>query len=949
MAKKTDISGRLSLTPASPTQASVATFDFRLFYMPMFLTGILVLININYGFLLFHTFAELFSIIVGVLMFVVVWSTHHYTRNDFLLYLGIGYFWIAVLDTLHTLTYKGLPFFDISGPNIALQFWIYTRFLEAVLLITAPLFFRHRLKSHLFIWVGGIITTVVFLASIYIEEPALFIEGKGLTQTKIVSEYIIIGIVTIAMLIYWRTGKILSSRVKSFMLISMAFTIGAELSFTQYIDVYGLSNQVGHIFKLFSFWMIYQAIIQTTLKHPFSVMSLAADSYEAVPYPVVLVNQDGFIQQANKQAKKDYPNLVSDTPSVHNLMHPKEISENECIICQHIQSLKTLVPTVLEFPDSKTWRLFSLSPLQIGDETEGIIQVSTDITRQIQAQHELQLAGNVFDNLAEGIMVTDDQLRLISVNPAFTSITGYEADDVLGKSPGILKSGRHKPEFYQSMWNEIKKTDSWQGEIWNRRKDGSIYPELLSISAIRSDEGPITNYVAAFTDITLMKNIEDKLSHLTHHDPLTELPNRLLFINLLESAIKRAKRSGKKAALLFLDLDDFKNINDSLGHTVGDTVLINVAERLRESLRSEDMIGRHGGDEFMVLLEDFKSNEEIISTSEKLIAALEDPIHFHDRKPLYVGMSIGIAICPDNGDNSEQLIKNADSAMYQAKATGRNQFHFHTEELNAQASRRLVIETQLRQALSNHEFSVVYQPKVNVKTYEIEGAEALVRWHNQELGKVPPEEFIPIAESVGIIDELGEFVLEEALSQVNKWQKLSSQNMSVAVNFSPRQFMNPELSDTIMTHLDRANLPGEALEIEITESLLLNQNELIIDTLNQIAAQNIQIAIDDFGTGYSALRYLKNFPISVVKIDKSFIQDVTIKTEDAILVKTIILMAHGLGMGVVAEGIETRQQLTFYQVEDGDTAQGYFFSRPLNQDEFIKTLTSWDPKKYKTV
>ncbi len=914
--------------------------------VPVLLTCVLVLLNIFYGFLLFHTFAELFASVVGILMFVVVWNTHEYVRNSFLLYLGVGYFWVAILDIFHALTFKGLPFFDVPGTNVTVQFWLYTRYLETVILVTAPIFFRRELKGYLSFYLFGLVALVIFVASLYIEQPVLIIEGQGLTPFKIISEYIIIAILLISMVIYWRAKDTLSHRVRFYMVLAIAFTVCAEFSFTQYVHVYGMSNQVGHIFKVFSFWMVYEAIVQTTLKKPFSVMSLAANSYDAVPYPAVFVDKNGFIQQANKTAKREYVTLKTSKADVHMLMHPKNLSVADCVICQHIRDDREMPATVIKYPENNEWHLISLSPLQLGDYSAGFIQVSTNITDYIEVQHKLLLANSVFNNLDEGIMVTDQQLKIISVNPAFSTITGYSIQDVMGESPRVLSSGQHQSSFYQDMWSDIKKKGYWQGEIWNRKKNGEIYPELLTISEIKSEEGSVINYVGAFTDITKIKTVEEQLHHLAHHDPLTGLPNRTLFSNLLDIALKDGKRLKNTSALLFIDLDDFKKINDSLGHSVGDTVLVKVAKHFKEALRDDYLVSRQGGDEFMVFMEDFKSLEDVATIAEKLISTLTAPIHFHENQPLFIGASIGIAIFPSDAESSERLIQYADAAMYKAKALGHNRFQFHTNKNNTELTRRLQVETQLRQAIKNHELFVVYQPKVNARTYEIEGAEALVRWKNPVLGNVFPDEFIPIAESIGVIQELGEFVLSQALGQVVKWRKLSNRNISIAVNFSSRQFMKEGLSDLIKSHLHQANLPGNALEVEITESLLLNHNELIVDTLTAISEQNITITIDDFGTGYSALSYLKNLPINVVKIDKSFIQDVMEQEQDAILVKTIILMAHGLNMSVVAEGIETKQQLTFYQVEQGDLVQGYYFSKPLTADDFVDVLNKWDTEKW---
>jgi diguanylate cyclase (GGDEF)-like protein/PAS domain S-box-containing protein len=910
--------------------------------------AVLLLVNVNYGFLLFHSLAELFCVIVGITMSIVAWNTHQYTKNYFLFYLGIGYFWIAILDLFHMLTYNGMPFLNISSASISLHFWIYTRGFEALILLSASLFLTRQF-NHITVFISGfVISCLLSYLAVYQTAPLFFIEGQGLTSAKIWSEYGIICILIASIFFYWRANKLLAPNIRFYLILSILLTIIAELFFTQYVSLYGVSNQIGHLLKIMSFLVIFLAIVQTMLKNPFSLLTLTAHSYDAIPQPAIIIDNSGIIRQVNSSAKSTFRISGNEGLHFHAASHDPNIDKVNCEICQHLTAIKMMPAKVFENLNNGTSYLISLRPLQFDDNQAGFIQIALDITKQIQEEKSLRLAGIIFNNMSEGIMVTDSNSNIISVNKAFSDITEYSEQEVLGKNPDFLASGRHNKGFFEAMWEEIDRTDHWKGDIWNQKKSGVDYPELLSIKALRGESREETRYVAVFSDISRLKSVENKLRHQAHHDSLTGLPNRLLFQNHLDAAIRHCKRSEKKLALFFIDLDNFKSINDSLGHSVGDAVLINVSKHIKNVLRDDDIVGRYGGDEFLVLIEDFQANEDLSYLSEKLINSLIAPIYHFENIPIFTSISIGICIFPDDTNSAEEAIQYADAAMYKAKKAGKNNFVFHASADNNKAKRRLFLESKLRGALARNEISVVYQPKVNAVTYEIVGAEALIRWNNNELGEIYPDEFIPLAESIGEIHKLGEFVLRQALIEVKKWRDLTNKNVSVAVNFSSKQFIRTNLDKLIEDALNLAQLPSEALEIEITESLLLEKSNIIKGLLESISNLGVKIAIDDFGTGFSSLSYLKNYPINVVKIDKSFIDGVVVSNEDAILVKTIILMSHGLNMSVVAEGVEDKEQLSFIQNEQGDAIQGYYFSKPLQKDDFINTLTNWDVSQYKT-
>jgi diguanylate cyclase (GGDEF)-like protein/PAS domain S-box-containing protein len=555
------------------------------------------------------------------------------------------------------------------------------------------------------------------------------------------------------------------------------------------------------------------------------------------------------------------------------------------------------------------------------------------------ANKRLDLFSQVFENSGEAIVITDAERNIVAVNQAFCLITGYELADVMWKNPKLLSSGRQTPDFYQGMWMSINETGQWQGEIWNRRKNGEIYPEWLSIGTVKDEKGAVDNYIAIFNDITQRKESEQRIQFLAHYDALTKLPNRTLFGDRLLQSLAAAKRSGKKVALLFLDLDRFKSINDSLGHLSGDLLLQSVANRLKSCVRETDTVCRQGGDEFMVLLSEIDRAEDAAQVAMKIIAAMSEA-HFIEEYHLIVTFSIGISIYPDDADDSQIMVKNADAAMYHAKEKGRNNFQFFTPDMNAEASERLALEGDLRHALQQEEFLLHYQPQVDNHSGKIIGIEALIRWQHPEKGLIPPAKFIPIAEECGFINAIGEWVLSTACAQNKKWQDEGLLRVPVAVNLSALQFHQKNITETISHVLRETGLESGYLELEITEGVTMKEVETTVRTLNDLKQMGVLISIDDFGTGYSSLSYLKRFPIDKLKIDQSFVRDITTDADDAAIVQTIISMGHGLRLKVIAEGVETAEQLAFLKQRECDEIQGYYFSKPLAAAEFSKFVKS---------
>ncbi len=577
--------------------------------------------------------------------------------------------------------------------------------------------------------------------------------------------------------------------------------------------------------------------------------------------------------------------------------------------------------------------LFTPDLIGLLDEMAQDISFALD---NFERQEELQLAATVFDSSRELITITDPEGFILSVNRAFTDITGYAVGEVVGRHIRFLKSGRHEAAFYHKMWQAIGSAGYWQGELWNRRKNGELYPAWVSISAVRNEKGEVNKYISVSSDITESKQAEDRIRYLAYFDPLTDLPNRTLLRDRTEQLLLTARREQRSAALFYLDVDNFKNINDSLGHLTGDQLLQEVARRITHALEGTDAAGRLGGDEFLIILGKADATTAM-HTAQRLLSDIAQP-YAAGEVPLNITASIGIALFPRDGEDFDELHKNADVAMYKAKALGRNRYHFFTPELNNAAMERLTLENALRSALGNGELVLHYQPQVQIDSGHIFGVEALLRWSHPQLGAVPPGRFIPIAEETSLIGAIGEWVMFEACRQAKAWQEAGLPPIAVAVNASTRQFSLNDMYQTVSRALEETGLTPELLEVEITESLLAQDIETTLEVLRRIKALGVRIAVDDFGTGYSSLAYLKRFPIDKLKIDQSFVRDLETDLDDRAIAAGVVNLGHSLGLTVIAEGIETEQQRQLLHGLGCDEAQGYLFSRPLAADTLAELL-----------
>lgn len=569
---------------------------------------------------------------------------------------------------------------------------------------------------------------------------------------------------------------------------------------------------------------------------------------------------------------------------------------------------------------------------EVAHLSQAIHTMVNHLTQEIRERHkaevQLKLSAAVFANNTEGIVITDADNRIVRVNEAFIRISGYAESDVLGRDPRMFSSGKMSPNFYQTMWRDLLRNNGWRGEIVNKRKNNEIYPEWLILSLVRDEAGKVINHIAIYSDISERKREEERVQYLATHDMLTQLPNRYLLMDRLTQALGFAEHHRVKVGVMFIDLDHFKNINDSLGHEVGDILLQQVAERIRQCLRTHDTLARLGGDEFVIILPEMRSESEAAYLAEKILEGFDKKFNI-DTYQLTITPSIGISIYPDDGEDSTTLLRNADMAMYRAKDEGRNTLQFYLPEMTLHVNERLQLEMQLRLAIERHELCLLYQPQIDSVTLQMTGMEALLRWQHPTLGMVSPARFIPIAEESGLIIEIGDWVLHEACMQGRIWQAQGYELVPIAVNVSGVQFKRGQFLDRLKIILHDTRFPVHLLEIEITESVLMDLGDASLQFMSEIKSLGATLALDDFGTGFSSLSRLKAFPLDFLKVDQSFVRDIHTDPDDAAIVRAVIGMAHEMNIKVIAEGVENQAQLDFLQALQCEKCQGYLFSEPI--------------------
>lgn len=632
----------------------------------------------------------------------------------------------------------------------------------------------------------------------------------------------------------------------------------------------------------------------------------------------------GMDDWAKRVHPDDLPRIFADVQAHLDGKTPAYINEHRCLA------------------KNGTWKWILDRGMVVSRTADGkplrMVGTHTDISERKKIEESMQLASLVYQNSSEGMTVTDVDGTILNINPAFTEITGYSLEEVVGKNHDFLNAGRQDEAFYKAMWQAIQATGRWQGEVWNKRKNGEVYVEWLSINTIYNEDGTPHRRVSLFSDITKKKETEELVWKQANFDALTGLPNRRMFLDRLEQEIKKSHRANQRMALMLLDLDHFKEINDTLGHDIGDSLLQEAANRLVGCVRETDTVARLGGDEFTVILGSLYESKDVERVYQSILSRLAEPFQLGN-EVAYVSVSIGITLYPEDATSMDELLKNADQAMYEAKSQGRNRYSYFTPSMQEAAQSRMRLVNDLHGALVDNQFRVLYQPIVDLTTGDIYKAEALIRWQHPTRGLISPVDFIPIAEDTGMIIEIGDWIFKQAANQVKRWRELHHPRFQISVNKSPVQFLNEGKShDSWILYLGKLGLSGESIVVEITERLLMDARTVVMDKLAEFHEAGMQVSLDDFGTGYSSLSYLKKFNIDYLKIDKSFIYSLASNSVDMALCEAIIHMSHRLGMKVVAEGVETEEQRDLLLSVGCDYAQGYLFSPPVTAAEFEKLL-----------
>lgn len=660
----------------------------------------------------------------------------------------------------------------------------------------------------------------------------------------------------------------------------------------------------------------------------------------------VYLSRDGRFDFVNKK--------LAETLGYSRAQLRQEFTVDQVFLAPRFPSLTQVVPDLRSGGSSLRYETRALRydgksidveicaiPIQL-DGRMGMVAVVQDITTRVRNEVTGRLAAVVYENTCEAIVVTDRFGHVVDANPAFSRITGYELDEVRGRTLSILNSGRQDNEFYRKMWREISETGRWQGDIWNRRKNGEDFAERLTISTAWNPDGTVYRHIGLFTDITSHKKREAQMWKQAHYDHLTGLPNRQMFQDRLQQAREQSRRTGLPFALIFMDLDFFKDVNDSLGHEKGDVLLQEVAQRLQRCVRVTDTVARIGGDEFTVIISDISDTSIVERTCRCLLDTIEEPFQL-GKNSVSVSASLGITLFPEDGDDAGQLLKNADMAMYAAKACGRNQYCRFLPAMSEAVEARLRFSQDLQKALSEQQFQLYYQPIVDLRTGRVTRAEALIRWEHPQLGLVPPSEFIPFSEDSGLIVLIGEWVFETAAQAAVVLRQELDPAFRVSLNVSPAQFkLNGSCARGWVEYLQNQGIPGDALVVEITERLLLDDQGQALQQLRSLREYGMSVALDDFGTGYSSLSHLKRFSINVLKIDQCYIRNLALSSEDLVLTQAMIVMAQKLGLRVVAEGVTSHEQLDLLNNAGCDFMQGYLCSTPIPADEFVDWCKTWN-------
>ncbi len=915
-----------------------------------------------------HTLMELFAIIIAVSVVSVSWHTFDAREARSANILICGFVVVASCDLVHALSYAGMPAFltESSTPR-AIFFWLMGRTFEVTTMALMAVEWVPPLSRRFWLLAGLLVSALlVWWGSYHLDMfPLTFVAGQGVTEFKANYEYVLCLLNIGVSFLLWRRAEG-SGQPRFYVLALSSFVMGVgEISFTAYVAPSDFRNIFGHAYKVAAYALLYRATFITSIRQPFedlrqSEMRLRASEtrYHAalvsLSEGVVVQGESGRILTANRAAASILGVTVEQLLG-HGLADLglrtfyQDGSPWPMEAHPFMQTLRTGQPTSkatmgVQRPDGAlVWVSVNSEPMHIpGERTlQSVVTSFTDISVSKEAETQLRIAAIAFES-QEGMMITDAQGLILRVNQAFTEGSGYAAEEVVGSTPRMFQSGRHDAAFYTAMWEQIHRTGRWQGEIWDKRKSGEEYPKWLTLSSVKGSDGVVTHYVGSEIDLSQRKIAEDQLHKLSFYDPLTQLPNRRLLLDRLGHALASNARGQRQGAILLIDLDNFKTLNDTEGHEAGDRLLTVVAQRLQCAVRQGDTVARVGGDEFVVLFEGLSADglvaAQVEGLAEKIRLALDQPYPLERVDPqgqrhvvTYHGTaSIGVTLLGGPHDKVDDLLKQADLAMYQAKNTGRNAIRFFDPGMQAAVSARSALEADLREALRVGQLVLYYQPQVVGDGGRLTGAEALVRWLHPQHGMVSPAAFIPLAEESGLILPLGHWVLKTACSQLAAWAALPQlAHLTLAVNVSAHQFRQADFVDQVLAVLAETGAQPQRLKLELTESTLVNNVEDIIAKMVALKARGVGFSLDDFGTGYSSLSYLKRLPLDQLKIDQSFVRDVLTDPNDAAIAKMIVALGASLGLAVIAEGVEIEAQRQFLASHGCHAYQGYLFSKPL--------------------
>lgn len=897
-----------------------------------------------------HIILEIAAITVALMVFSIGWSAKRKLDFPHVYWLSSVFLGVAILDAMHMLSFKGMPdFVTPSDPQKAINFWLAARYLSAIgLLISAlfpglqrPPFSRQTLLMLVLLMVAGCsLWFLGFPQSV----PQTFIPGEGLTPLKIGLEYGLIGLYLLAAVLLLRSMAKPRTFHASGLFTAVVAMAMSEYLFTLYTDVSDFYNLLGHIYKVVGYYYLYQALFVETVQLPYQQLQTSEQrlrqQQEELDY-FFNANLDLFCIGDNRgrfvrvnsswQAVMGYSREQLEGHLLAEFVFPEDqaATRNWIIRVNAGDDVGVFQNRILHADGAVRhleWR--------VATRQKYVYASARDITDRLVQEAEIRRLSSVVNQNPSPVVITDLEGRIEYVNAAFTTLSGYEAGEVLGRNPSMLQSGKTPPETYRSLWKRLRAGKAWQGELINRAKQGHEYIESALIYPLRNEHDEVVNYIAHKEDITARREAEQRIEQLSHYDQLTGLPNRELLQRRFAAALAEAGKLNDTITLIWLDLDNFKVINDTLGHSLGDLVLREIALRLRGVIGWSDTLARQSGDSFVLLLPG-RDQDQAVKTAENVMALIQKPLQLtDDGQELTVSASLGMALYPNDGDQFELLMSCAEAAMYRAKHEGRNSFRFYAPEMQAHSLRKLALTSALAQAVARGELWLAYQPQFDLRQQRMTGAEVLLRWSSPQWGEVSPAEFIPLAESNGLIVGIGEWVLKQAALQLKQWQQQALPPITLAINLSALQFIQPGLAATAAALITAEGLTPGQFELELTEAVALNNPEDAQRIMNKLKAAGFSLSIDDFGTGYSSMSYLKRFAVDKLKIDQSFIRELTDSSTDQGIVTAIIQLAHSLGMTVIAEGVETPAQLNFLTRQECDAIQGYHFSRPLPAPAF---------------